>query len=80
MFKKIRQVLSDHKAMTYLRRYPGNVLLVWFVGNGVSGFDCYPYQRMETKISDSDPAKAIIRAIEMYNPTLNGTVKKPAAR
>lgn len=64
MFSKIRQIITDHKAMNLLRRNLGDMELVSYASNDGGGFDCYPYQRDEYA-SAKDPAEGIIAAIKM---------------
>lgn len=61
VFRKIKQIINDHKAMNVIRDGNGDAKLEVFIGVNGRGWDCWLFQR-EGYTSASDPADAILNA------------------
>jgi hypothetical protein len=59
---KIRQIIQDHQAMNAVRKHNADVYLLFAVGQGWHGFDCYTCQAQESLKCSADPAKAILES------------------
>lgn len=68
MFRKIKQVINDHKAMNVIRKGNGDVHLVAFVGVNGNGWDCRLFQR-DCVSSAHDPSDAILHANTLSSTT-----------